>query len=275
MKKILYQGIPGSNSYSVAARIFGKDANLEGGVEKFKKICGEFLNGDFDYLILPIENSLAGSVYENYDNLFNHPLYVIGEYSLRIEHSLLTRATDIRKIKRVYSHPKALEQCEIFFEQYSHLEEVAVNDTAGSAKLVAESSDVTTAAIASPQAGVMYELPPLLTNIEDDHRNFTRFFIIAKQEARNVTADKASVVFSTSHKPGSLFQALKTFADHRLNLTKIESRPLPSNPFEYFFYVDFEFDPRHRDVAEASLEDLRSSSHFVKVLGLYKKSGSE
>ncbi len=272
MKKILYQGIPGSNSYTVASKIFGTRAKYVGRVEKFKKVCAEFFDGDFDNLILPIENTIAGSVYENYDNLFTHPLYVIGEYSLRIEHSLLTRGTEIQKIKRVYSHPKALEQCELFFEKYSHLEEVAVNDTAGAAKLVAEGGDVTTAAIASPQAGILYNLPPLMTNIEDDHRNYTRFFIVAKQEAQNPKANKASVIFSTSHKPGSLFQALKTFVDHRLNLTKIESRPLPSNPFEYFFYVDFEFDPRHRDIAMDTMKELEKSARFLKILGLYEKS---
>ena len=114
-----------------------------------------------------------------------------------------------------------------------------------------------------------------MTNIEDDHRNYTRFFIVAKQEAHNPKANKASVIFSTSHKPGSLFQALKTFADHRLNLTKIESRPLPSNPFEYFFYVDFEFDPRHRNVAEETITELGNHAHFRKVLGYYMKDNHE
>lgn len=275
MKKILYQGLPGSNSYTVAVRLFGKNASLTGRVERFKKICEEFVHGDYDNLVLPIENTLAGSVYENYDNLYSFPLHVIGEVSLRIEHYLLSRAYDVSQIAKVYSHPKALEQCELFFEQHPQIEELVVQDTAGAAKLVSETNDGRIAAIASPQVAQLYHLPVLQKNIEDDHRNYTRFFVVSKTGEHNSHANKASVIFSTSHKPGSLFHALKTFADHRLNLTKIESRPLPDNPFEYFFYVDFEFDTRHREVAEEAVSELSKHTRSINVLGYYVKDSHE
>lgn len=271
MKKIIYQGAPGSFSHLIGDTFFSKDSLLVGRVSKFKKICEEFLSEQFDYLVLPIENTVAGSVYENYDNLFNFELHVIAEKSIRIEHHLLTKANDVKKISKVYSHPKALEQCELFFENHPWIEEVAVHDTAGAAEFVSQSGDSTHAAIASKEASKLYDLPVLLSNIEDDHRNFTRFFIISKKPEFVPLADKASLVFSTSHKPGSLFHALKTFSDHRLNLTKLESRPLPDNPFEYFFYVDFEFDPAHRDAVDSTLKDLRNEVHFLKILGIYKK----
>jgi len=272
MKKILYQGAPGSFSHRIGLDYFGKNSVLIGKEQKFKKICEEFVSGDYDYLILPIENTLAGSVYENYDNLYHFNLHIIAEKNLKIEHHLLTHAKIIKQITRVYSHYKALEQCELFFEKNPHIEEIAVHDTAGAARLVSESQINSYAAIASKDASKLYNFPVLIHNIEDDHRNYTRFFILSKKEGATESANKASILFSTSHKPGSLFHALKTFADHRLNMTKLESRPLPDNPFEYFFYVDFEFNPKHFKIVQETLLELKKKAHYLKILGYYQTS---
>lgn len=273
MKKIIYQGAPGSYSHSTGLGYFGSETSFTG-VHHFNEVFEAIKNGNAEFGIIPIENTLAGSVYENYDHLFNYDVQIVAEHKLQIHHNLLgVRGASFKQLKKVYSHPKALEQCALFFENNPQIEEIVAYDTAGAAEMVSKLKDETLGAIASTDAAKLYDLKILKENIEDDANNWTRFFIITKKTAKlNVKdANKASLIFSTSHQPGSLFSAIKAFADHRLNLTKLESRPMPNKPFEYFFYVDFEFDSKHLDLVKATLAELKADTHILKVLGQYKK----
>lgn len=273
MKKIIYQGAAGAYSHTTGVNYFG-NKNTFIGTHHFKDIFEEVKNGRADFGIVPIENTLAGSVYENYDHLFHYDLKIIAEYKLQIHHNLLgLRGSTTEMINKAYSHPKALEQCNLFFESHPEIEEVVSYDTAGAAEMISNSGDKSLAAIASLDAARIYGLDILKKNIGDDQNNWTRFFILTRKdhEIDIYQTNKASLIFSTFHKPGSLFRAMQTFADHRINLTKLESRPLPKHPFEYFFYVDFEFDPAHRGSVDATLLDLKTEVHFLKILGIYKK----
>ncbi len=273
MKKIMYQGAPGSYSHTTGVWYFGAEQKFIG-AHHFKDIFVQLKNGEVDFGIVPIENTLAGSVYENYDLLYQYDVEIIAEHKLQIHHNLLVLpGTKFNQLKKIYSHPKALEQCDVFFENNPQIEEVVAYDTAGAAEMVAKSKDEARGAIASKDAAKLYNLDILKKEIEDDRDNWTRFFVIGKKSKSPTIdgADKASLIFSTSHKPGSLFHALKTFADHRINLTKLESRPLPDRPFEYFFYVDFEFDPQHISLVKETLKELKREARYLKVLGYYKK----
>ncbi len=271
MKTVIFQGLPGSFSHTAAAKFFGTDfENRE--AERFVDLFTAVAQGSADYGVVPIENTLAGSVYENYDHLATYDVHVIGEYILKVEHNLLALpGVSLNEIHRVMSHPKALEQCVRFFASHKKIEEIAVFDTAGAAQRVAEEGDRHAAAIASDAAASLYGLDVIKRNLEDDSNNYTRFFIIAKNESTQMKPDKCSIIFSVSHKPGSLFKAIQTFDDFKLNMTKIESRPIKGKPFEYFFNVDFVFDPERIEEAKTAMEALRSHTHILKILGWYHK----
>lgn len=271
MKKIAYQGIAGAFSHITAQMLFGIENDFVG-KGRFKEIFEDVTAGRADYGVIPIENTLAGSVYENYDLLQEYPVHVTAEEKTRIEHHLLVLpGTKVESLKRVFSHAKALEQCEDFFAQYPHIEEVIYGDTAGAAKHVAEVKDRSFGAIASREAAELYGLEILQTNIEDNPHNWTRFFVISKLPDYPADSNKASVMFSVSHKPGSLFRALKIIAENNLNMSKLQSRPIEGKPFEYFFYVDVEFEGMPMEKARNILEMLQSETHFLKILGFYKK----
>ena len=271
MKKIAYQGTVGSFSQEVGLWYFGEDYTFVG-LHHFQDVFDHLKDGRVDFGIIPIENTVAGSVYENYDHLLEYDVEIVAEHKLKIEHNLMSvQGANFSDIKKVYSHPKALEQCDLFFENNPQIEEVVYYDTAGAAAFVKEQNDTSCAAIASVNAAKQHGLQILKSNIGDSQDNWTRFFIIGKRPESSKGADKASLIFSLSHKPGSLYHALKLFADSRLNLTKIESRPLAGKPFEYFFYVDFEFDNKHLDDVHKTLGELKKEVHMLKLLGLYKK----
>lgn len=271
MKKVLYQGAAGAFSH-IAARSFFEDATYDGRVVPFGQIGQALADGEGDYAVLPIENTLAGSIYENYDNLMKFDLHVHGEHILRIEHQLLGKTgTQIKDLTKVYSHAKALEQCEGFFDRHPAIEEVVMHDTAAAAKHVSEHSGRSIAAIASREAGELYNLTVLAPNIEDDAQNWTRFFLVSTKANVPPTANKCSLIFSVSHQPGSLFDAMKIVADHNLNMSKIESRPIKGRPFEYYFYVDLEFEPSQYEAAQDALLSLKDHTQHLRVLGYYNK----
>lgn len=271
MKRVLYQGAPGAFSH-IAARSFFEDATYDGRVVHFREIGQALSRGEGDYAVLPIENTLAGSIYENYDNLMEFGLHVHGEYILRIQHQLLGKSgTRIEDVTKVYSHAKALEQCEGFFDRHPTIEEVIMYDTAAAAKHVSEHPGRSIAAIASQEAGELYNLTILAPNIEDDTQNWTRFFLVSTKPDVPTSADKCSLIFSVSHKPGSLFEAMKIFADHNLNMSKIESRPIKGRPFEYYFYVDVEFEPSQYEAAREALVSLKDHAQHLRILGYYNK----
>jgi prephenate dehydratase len=231
--------------------------------------------------VVPIENTLAGSVHENYDHLQNFELPIVAETSVRIVHNLIApQGVRFRNIRRVFSHPVALNQCLNFFSKNPHIERIPFYDTAGSVKMITEEKLGDAGAIASAVAAEIYGGCILRKSIEDDRRNFTRFFLLRRPEfARKLASSaardgvsewKTSLVFSTRNVPGALFRALAAFALRDLNLTKIESRPLRGKPFEYLFYVDF-LGREDQPAARNALSHLSELADFLRVLGCYPK----
>lgn len=271
MKTIVYQGIAGAFSHITAEMHFGSQ-NTFVGKQKFKELFEDVVTGTADFAVVPIENTLAGSVYENYDLLESYDVHVIAEHKTRIEHHLMALpGATIAGLTRVFSHPKALEQCEKFFEEYPHIEEVIYHDTAGAAHHVQETKDMSLGAIASSQAADLYHLSILKQSIEDNPHNWTRFFIVSQKDESPTDADKVSIMFSVHDKPGSLFRAMKVIADHGLNMSKIQSRPIEGKPFEYFFYVDLEFPSKTVYQVKDTLAHLQMETGFLKTIGFYKK----
>ena len=225
--------------------------------------------GSVSAAVLPIENSLAGSVAEHLDLLLERRAFIVREFRLRIVHYLIA-ARNARKsdIRRVYSHPVALDQCRDFFRRNPQIQPVPFYDTAGSVKHVIQRRLTDAAAIAGRQAAAVYKGRILASGLEDDKRNFTRFFQVRRDRPVVRGADKTSIAFITRNVPGALFEALGVFASRGIDLSKIESRPLRGKPWEYVFYADF---LRGDDkVAQGALSSLRKLADLVKVLGVYR-----
>ncbi len=225
---------------------------------------------EVQYGIVPVENSTEGSITRSWDLLLVNNVKVGGETQLRIVHCLVGKPeTRLDAIKEVYSHSQALGQCKAFIQKMGWKPSAAY-DTAGSVKLVKESPRDDIAAIASEQAAKIYGMKILVQGIEDNNQNYTRFFVLSRQDALPSGNDKTSLVFSVKHTPGALYDALKGLAAAKINLTRIESRPTRQKPWEYNFYVDIE---GHREDAavKAGLAQLENGTVFLKVLGSYPK----
>jgi len=223
-----------------------------------------------DAAVIPIENSLAGPVAEHYDLLLDQDVAIERESLLRIHHNLIALpGAWIEEIRSVWSHPVALAQCRRFFERHPTMQASPFYDTAGSVKKLIETGDPAVAAIASIQAADQYGGEIIASGIEDNPANFTRFFLIRRVELvkRDAAANKASIAFSVENRPGTLVEALEIFAREGTNLTKIESRPVQGKPWDYFFYVDYQFG--YAENADAVLGRLQSSCSMVKELGRY------
>jgi prephenate dehydratase len=266
------QGELGAFSQEAARQLLGDRAEVVP-YPTFEAVFRALRAGKIDGAVIPMENTLAGSVHENYDHLLHFDVRITAETNLRIVHNLIAppgvRFADIRK---VYSHPVALNQCLKFFARQRKLERVPFYDTAGSVKMVMEQRSPDAAAIASSVAAGIYGGTILKRSIEDDRRNFTRFFLLypsKKLPAPRPSKDwKTSLVFTTRNTPGALFRGLAAFALRDLNLTKIASRPLHGKPWEYLFYVDFlgrENEPR----VQNALRHLGEIADFLRVLGSY------
>lgn len=280
MNVVAFQGEPGAYSERAGREFFGADWRMLP-CRTFRDVFAAVHEGQAQAAAVPIENSLAGSVHQNYDLLLQYELHITGEVILRVSHHVLALpGVRWEEVRRVYSHPQALEQCREFLERRPELEIVPAYDTAGSAKLVAENLWRNAAAIASAQAAELYGLAVLHSGVESNHQNYTRFLILKKEKARPETPAKTSIVFSTPHRPGALFKALAVFALRDLNLLKIESRPRLSflknineergSPWHYFFYLDFEGAPEEGPCQKA-LDHLCELSDFMRVLGAYEK----
>ena len=276
--KIAFQGERGAFSEEAARKMAGKDVDVLP-CTRFEDIFRAVKEGRATGAAVPIENTLAGSVHENYDHLVNFELPIVGETSVRIVHNLIApQGVPFSRIKRVYSHPVALNQCLDFFARNPQFERIPFYDTAGSVKMVMEGGLTDAAAIASTVAAEIYGGRILRRSIESDRQNFTRFFLLRTPqfarrhpvEAAAHTNWKTTVVFSTRNIPGALFRALSAFALRDLNLTKIESRPLRGKPWEYLFYVDF-LDRADSPNAKNALNHLSELADFLRVLGSYPK----
>jgi chorismate mutase/prephenate dehydratase len=267
--KVAFQGEVGAYSESAIYEFFGPTAQPIP-CKRFSDVFKSVENDEVDFGIVPIENSIEGSVTQVYDLFLEYDLKVCGEVVLKIVHCLIANpGTKLDSIKVIFSHPQALGQCRNFLEKMG-CELISTYDTAGSVKMIKERNIVDAAAIASERAAKIYGMEILARNISDNPNNYTRFFILSKFDAPPTGNDKTSIIFSTRHVPGALYRALGEFALRGINLTKIESRPTRQRPWEYNFYLDFEGHRTEPRCAEA-LEGLKSNALFVKILGSYPK----
>ena len=267
--KIAIQGELGSFSHEAAEAMLprAKVVPCARSLEVFDRVK----RGTVDGAVIPIENSLAGSVAEHFDLLLGRDVHIVREFRLRIVHNLIALpGTKLRDVRRVFSHPVALDQCRDLFAKNPKLEPVPFYDTAGSVKHVVADGLRDAAGIASRRAAKVYAGKILKAGIEDDKKNFTRFFLIRRGKARsprNNNANKTSLAFSVKNIPGALFKALSVFALREISLSKIESRPMRGRPWEYVFFVDLlrgdDEDSRN------ALRHLSEVSDLVKVLGIY------
>jgi prephenate dehydratase len=269
MKPIAFQGETGAYSER-AAREFFRNGAPTLACRTFGETFVALHTDQARAAVVPIENSLAGSVHQNYDLLLKYEFHITGEIFLRISHHLMALPeVKWEQVRRVYSHPQALEQCREFLEKWPAIEAVPAYDTAGSAKLIAEKRWPDAAAIASAWAAKEYGLAILHREVESNPKNYTRFLVLEKNGSMLV-AGKTSIVFSVQHVPGALFKAMAVFALRDINLLKIESRPMHGSPWQYIFYLDFEGTPQQSHCRKA-LEHLGEITTFLRVLGAYEK----
>lgn len=267
MTTVAIQGEAGSFSHAAALALYESSLRLFA-CPTFEELFRAVETGSAARGIVPIENTLAGSVYENYDLLAAHTLHVVGETQLRIRHCLISRpGLELSDIRRVASHPVALAQCRRFFTSHPQLIAVPAYDTAGSVRDMISGTSTADAAIGSALAAKLYGAVVLAEGLEDHPENYTRFLIVAREPAAIEHATKTSLMFSLANEPGTLHRALGVFAGRGLNLTKIESRPWPGRPWEYLFYLDV-LSPTPRALS-AALEELRSFATVLRVLGSY------
>jgi len=266
---VAYQGEPGAYSEEAAIRFFGKSTK---GLpyDNLDQVFEAVEAGEAPFAMVPVENSLEGSITRAYDLLLDSPLMVCGETELRISHCLVAiRGASLDTIKYVYSHPQALGQSRNFLKKLN-AEIVPASDTAGSARMIKEEGRLDCAAVASARAAELYGMKIIAREIEDNPHNFTRFFVLSKEDSPPTGNDKTSIVFSLKHKPGALYDCLGEFAKRKVNLTKLESRPTRHQPWEYNFYMDFAGHREEKEVGEA-LKALEEHAVFVKILGSYPR----
>ncbi len=264
---VAFQGEMGSYSHEACERYFGTHARF-----RPCRTLGEVFEtveaGACAFGVVPVENSYEGSINETYDLLALTKLRVSGEVEVRVRHCLVAKpGTKASDLATVYSHPQALAQC-VRYLRSRRLEAVPAYDTAGSVKLVKAMRSRRVAAIASRRAAELYLMQVISEGIEDSEVNYTRFLVLGRRIAQRSGNDKTSIIFGVEHKPGSLYRALAALSTRRINLTKIESRPVKDVPWQYDFYVDFQGHIRDTVCGEA-LRDLRKKTTFVKVLGSY------
>jgi len=267
--RIAYQGEPGA--YSEAAGLKFKDSALMMPHPAFEDVFKAVVGGGATHGILPVENSIGGSIHRNFDLLAEFELSIVGEVELLVEHCLLAYpGTKREELRRIYSHPQGLAQCEQFLRALPHVEIVATYDTAGSAKLIRDGALKDTAAIASARAGEIFGLSVLESGIQDFKLNLTRFIIVARQAETPQDADKTTILFALPNEPGALFKGLSVFALRDIDLTKLESRPIRGRPWEYMFYADLNVGRQDIRCARA-LVHLAEFAKWVRTLGSYKR----
>ncbi len=264
-----FQGERGAFSEEAAIVHFGADVSPIP-CRSFSEVFTAVSTGGADFGVVPIENSLTGSVYSNYDLLMEHALHIVGETEVRIRHCLLCLpGVGLEKVRRVLSHPQALSQCERSLRALLPWAElVPMYDTAGSAKVLKEKGLKDAAAVAGRRAAEIYGLVVVKEGIEDSAENYTRFLILSPKPACPEGAAKTSVVFAVENVPGALYRCLEPFATRGIDLANIESRPLRGRRWEYIFYLDFVGNLQEKPVREA-LEELRKRTEFLRVLGCY------
>ena len=265
MIKVSFQGERGAYSEAAARSFFSEQIETVP-LPTFANVLESTISDSTDFSVLPVENSLEGSVGESYDLLYSTTLNAMGEIYHRIEHCLIGNGK-LEEVDTVYSHPQALGQCRDFIQKYN-MKTVPTYDTAGSVKIIKEISKTNVSCIASKTASQIYDVPIISENIANNLNNYTRFLVLSKKTNEETVNDKTSIIFSIKHEPGSLFRIIENFHNYNVNLTKIESRPTKSTNWEYNFYVDFEGHAKNPRILEM-LEKIKNETLFMKILGSY------
>jgi prephenate dehydratase len=267
--KVAYQGAPGAYSEAAVIAHYGAEVEpvaCESFDAVFKAVEADACEGG----LVPIENSLAGSIHSNYDLLLQHQLSIVGEYYLRVQHCLIALpGTPISRVCKVISHPQALAQCQGYLKSLGVVVE-AVYDTAGSVNIVKQEGDPSQAAVASRRAAELNAMEILAEGIEDNPANYTRFLAISLQPIDPAEKAKTSIVFTLRNMPGAMFKALSVFALRDIDLTKIESRPLVGSPWEYLFYIDIAGSMSEKSV-KLALDNLGEYAVMLRILGSYPR----
>jgi len=269
--RISFQGEYGAYSDAAARKYiqeYNGTINQRDGYETFDKVLEvtSLSVNEHKYSILPVENSIEGTVGQSIDAITNTDLHAIDELYLKIEHCLIGTGK-LDNIDTIYSHPQALGQCSKFIKE-NNLKTVPTYDTAGSVKIISELKKDNCAAIASSHASSLYNVPIIKERIENNSNNYTRFLIFSKIESKEGTNDKTSIIFSVKHEPGALYEILKKFNDNDINLTKIESRPNKNTNWEYNFFVDF-LGHYSNSKIKSVLDTISKNTLFLKVIGSY------
>ena len=266
--RVAFQGERGAFSEEAAVKLLGEEITL---VPRptFEAAFNAIADRAADYILAPIENSLAGSVHRSFDLLVDSPLNILAEVIIPIAHNLIAApGAKFEEITVVESHPVALAQCEQFFSAHPRLKRIATEDTAGSVRDVVASGDRSRGAIAGRRAAEIYGGAILREHLEDNCENYTRFLLLSDSANSAADADKLSLVFQLDHRPRALYNALEPFARRNLNLMKIESRPVHGRPWQYRFYLDLQASRRDPEVA-AALRELESLVVELRILGSY------
>jgi prephenate dehydratase len=266
-KRVVFQGERGAYSEIVALKLFPDSELISKKI--FQDVFEALNNGSANIGVVPVENSIEGSVNEIYDLLLDTKKIVSGEFFLRINHCLIANFHHCDPIKRIYSHPQAIAQCRNYIRS-KNLEPVPTYDTAGAVRLIKDKKIEDGAAIASKRAAEIYEMKILDEGIEDKKSNFTRFLILSDIETEPSGNDRTSLIFGLHNKPSALFFILQEYATRKINLTKIESRPTKEKPWEYNFYVDIEGHYKDKNVQEV-INSMLKATTFLKILGSYRQ----
>lgn len=274
--RVAFQGEPGAFSHEAIIQLLGSQAEVVP-CQWFDKVFASLRCGDCDAAVIPIENTLHGSVHENYDHLLHYDHQIVAETNVRIVHNLIAApGVRLKSVRRVFSHPVALNQCLAFLAANPQFERESFYDTAGSVKMIMAEGLTDAAAIASSVSAGIYGAHILRRSIEDDRQNYTRFFLLRRTGDPLLKLDdsrkkgwKTCLVFTTRNQPGSLFRALSAFALRDISLAKIESRPLRGKPWEYLFYVDLLGNVEEEKVKRA-LGHLQELTDLQRVLGCYR-----
>lgn len=270
MLKVGYQGVPGAYSEIAVVKYFGND--VEGvPYDNFRDMISDVHNRRLDYAALPLENSTTGAITRALDLMRHYDVYIVGEEYVKVSHCIITfPETEFDDIRTIYSHPEALKQCEDFFDDNKQINKVAYLDTAKSVEYIIELGDKNAAALASSRAAEIYNMKILQSDIQDNKLNTTRFGIITNKKDYPEDADIISLYIETSHEAGSLYDCIKVFAEHGVNMEKLESRPILSKPFSYGFYIDITGNLED-DEMKLVLKELKEHSKYKRIIGNYKR----